>query len=61
MLRLHKFDSQLQCIELNYRKTWTKYIKSKQTLHDMRDNKTKNCKKSFRLRWLSVSAPYLAV
>ena len=41
MFRLHKFDSQLQCtIELNNRKTWTKYIKSKQTLHDIRNNKT---------------------
>ena len=41
MLRLHKFDSQLQCkIELNNRKTWTKYIKSKETLHDIHDNKT---------------------
>ena len=41
MLRLHKFDSQLQyTIELNNRKTWTKYIKSKQTLHGMHDNKT---------------------
>ena len=30
MFRLHKFDSQLQgIIELNNRKTWTKYIKSK--------------------------------
>ena len=47
--RLHKFDSQLQCtIELNNRKTCTKYIKSKQTLHDMHDNKTnvKSCFKS---------------
>ena len=39
MFRLHKFDSQLQCtIELNNRKTWTKYFKSKQKLHDMRVN-----------------------
>ena len=37
MFRLLKFDSQLlQCtIGLNNRKTWTKHIKSKQTLHDM--------------------------
>ena len=41
MFRLHEFDSQSQCtIELNNRKTWTKYIKSKQTLRDVRDNKT---------------------
>ena len=41
MFRLHNFDSQLQCtIELNNRKTWTKDIKSKQTLRDVRDNKT---------------------
>ena len=41
MFRLHKFDSQLQCtIELNNRKTWTKYIKSKQTLHDIHDNES---------------------
>ena len=39
IFRLHKFDSQLQCtIELNNRKTWTKYFKSKQKLHDMRVN-----------------------
>ena len=36
MFRLLKFDSQLQCtIGLNNWKTWTKHIKSKQTLHDM--------------------------
>ena len=41
MFRLHKFDSQLQCtVEMNNKKTWTKHIKSKQTSHDMRDNKT---------------------
>ena len=41
MSRLHKFDSQLQCtIELNNRKTWTKYIKSKQTSYDMHHNET---------------------
>ena len=41
MFRLHKFDSQLQCtVELNDRNTWTKYIKSRQTLHDMYDNET---------------------
>ena len=34
MFRLHKFDSQLQCtIELDNIEMWTKYIKSKQTLH----------------------------
>ena len=39
IFRLHKFDSQLQCtIELNNRKTWTKYFKSKQKLHDMHVN-----------------------
>ena len=41
MFRLHNFDSQLQCtIELNNRKTWTKDIKSKQTLRDVCGNKT---------------------
>jgi len=41
MFRLLKFDSQLQCtIGLNNRKIWTKDIKSKQTLRDVRDNKT---------------------
>ena len=41
MFRLPKFDLQLQCtIELNNRKTWTKYIKSKQTFYDMHDNET---------------------
>ena len=36
MFRLHKFDSQLQCtIQLNNRKTWTKYMRLKPTLHDM--------------------------
>ena len=41
MFRLHNFDSQLQyTIELNNRKTWTKHVKSKQTLRDVRDNKT---------------------
>ena len=39
MFRLHKFGSQLQCtIELNNRKTWTNYFKSKQKLHDMHVN-----------------------
>ena len=34
-------DSQLQCtIELNNRKTWTKHIRLKQTLHDMHHNET---------------------
>ena len=38
---LHKFNSQLQCtIELNNSKTWTKYVKSKEPLHDMHDNET---------------------
>ena len=49
MLRFYKFDSQLQCtVELNNRKTWTKYMKSKQTLHDMHDSETnvKSCFKS---------------
>ena len=41
MFRLQQFHSQLQCtIELNNRKTWTKHIKSKQTLHDMHHNET---------------------
>ena len=41
MFRLHKFDSQLQgTIYQNNWKTRVKYIKSKQTLHDMRDNET---------------------
>ena len=41
IFRLHKFDSQLQCtVELNHKKTWTKHIKSKQTLHDMHHNET---------------------
>ena len=41
MLRLHKFDPQLQCtIQLNNRKTWIKCIKLKETLHDMHDNET---------------------
>ena len=42
--RLPQFHSQLHCtIELNNRKTWktwTKHIKSKQTLHDMHHNET---------------------
>ena len=41
MFRLHKFDSQLQCtIELDNMEMWTKYIKSKQTLHYMHDYET---------------------
>ena len=41
MIRLLKFDSQLQCtIQLNHRKTWTKHIRLKQTLHDMHHNET---------------------
>ena len=37
MFRLHKFDSQLQCtIELNNRKTWAKYVKSKFNLVPVR-------------------------
>ena len=41
MFRLHNFHSQLQCtIELNKRKMWTKYIKSKQTIYDMHHNET---------------------
>ena len=46
MMRLHTFDSQLQCtIELNKMERWTKYIKSKQTLHYMHDFETyvKSC------------------
>ena len=41
MFGLHKFDSQLQCtIELDNLEMETKYIKSKQTLHDMHDHET---------------------
>ena len=41
MIRWHKFDSQLQCtIQLKHRKTWTKHIRLKQTLHDMHHNET---------------------
>ena len=40
IFRFHKFESQLHgTIQLNNWITWTKYIKSKQTLHDMHDNK----------------------
>ena len=41
IFQFHKFYSQLHgTIQLNNWITWTKYIKSKQTLHDMRANKT---------------------
>ena len=41
IVRLHKFDSQLHCtIQLNNRKTWTKYMRLKPTLHDMHHNET---------------------